>query len=195
VGIATIDCLPPDHSNTHQICQIGTQAEIVGRPIDGLKRPIGLSLCGERSALVYLPMLRSSRSRTTKTTVLTDQHIAESLSRAYVTKTTVLTDQHIAESLSRAYVRAIAPLAGMRLAIENWGDRKLGRSSVQLGDAIDRRPRGRDRPTGWHEGAIDNWGDRAFSQRMRSIEGLGGAINLLAGMRARSITGAIDSQH
>jgi hypothetical protein len=43
-------------------------------------------------------MLRSSRSRTTKTIVLTDQHIAE--------------------SLSRAYVQAIAPLASMRLAIE-----------------------------------------------------------------------------
>jgi 5-methylcytosine-specific restriction endonuclease McrA len=58
-----------------------------------------------RSRQRHSPMLRSSRSRTTKRTVLTDQHIAE--------------------SLSRAYVRAIAPSASMRLAIENWSDRAL----------------------------------------------------------------------
>jgi Domain of unknown function (DUF4365) len=41
-------------------------------------------------------------------------------SRSVIAKATVLTDQHIAESLSRAYVRAIAGRAGLNLAIREY---------------------------------------------------------------------------
>jgi hypothetical protein len=41
-------------------------------------------------------------------------------SRSKTSKTTVLTDQHIVESLSRAYVRAIAGRAGLTLAIREY---------------------------------------------------------------------------
>jgi hypothetical protein len=40
--------------------------------------------------------------------------------RSRTAETTVLTDQHIAESLSRAYVRAIAGRAGLNLAIREY---------------------------------------------------------------------------
>jgi uncharacterized protein YjaZ len=38
----------------------------------------------------------------------------------YQSKAIVLTDQHIAEALSRAYVRAIAGRAGLNLAIREY---------------------------------------------------------------------------